>query len=122
MNPTNLAQISLPILIIATVLGGVVFVICKLRHESRRDSREWDKRSRALQCPHCGLSYDGWSGESWGVDAEPPAFDSNGVVLVCRRCNDRGYVRGHNGSFTVHPSIEDAAETDTLRNAILMKT
>ena len=117
MNPTDLQQIGLPILIVAAVLGGLVFVIYKLSQESRRDGREWDKRSRTLHCPHCGASYDGWSGESWGVDAEPPEFGSDGVVLVCCRCNDRGYVREHDGTFKVYPLIEDAAEPDNLRNA-----
>jgi len=109
MDLTDLLQLALPVLISIVVLG-VTVAIYKLRQESRNDAREWNSRSRTLHCPYCGAAYEEWFGETWGVDAEPPGFDCDGVVLVCGQCDNRGYVREHDTAFKVFPSIEAACE------------
>ena len=118
MNSIELAQVAFLILLVVAAPGCIAWSIYKLNQESQRYNDEWNRRSHTLRCPHCKSLSEGWSGESWGVDSEPPGYDGGGIILVCPRCNDRGYVREDDGEFTVFSSIASAADIKSSHTSI----
>jgi hypothetical protein len=47
------------------------------------EMERWEQMAPGLVCPHCGASYDGWSGIIWGR-ADPTVI--SGPLLKCSSC------------------------------------
>lgn len=95
---------------IALIVMLVMIICVMLFFEGKKEAAKWLEISRSLSCVFCGERYNGWNGDSWGCDANPPEFSAYGNVLRCPHCLKEGYILQVGNAYFAYDTIDAAID------------